>query len=405
MKKYIFITFSIVNVGGSQLYVRNKAAFLQEQGWDVDVFSATEGVTLIKDLECFQSLIIPDLRNAPQVLPYKLIAAIVDKIVGENLSEYTDFVIESHSTVFGLWGELAAKKARGKHLLYSVEETNHVINTSHLNFVKYKWEQRAFASIVNTSLSSFFEKYGILISSDKSYWLPAYCNNPVEDISSSFVLPDADYTICLFARLNKGFMLPSAKTIADYIVHNTQTTYNVVVIGGGERSDYRNLESVFEGLPNCHLLMTGHLFPIPYDFITKMDVVVSSAGCCWVTYNLGIVTISIDGHDYEPIGVIGETTKHSLFRVEEVPMELSDLLNSVLIDKKYNSSIKTFSPVKYDFSEHLYFIEKMTGLYQYFDVMGIYFQPLYLLTEKIKRTIYRLFGAKFYLKLSQVKRR
>ena len=43
MKKYIFFTGTLSNVGGGQIYIRNKKRFLESKGYDVYIFYAIDG--------------------------------------------------------------------------------------------------------------------------------------------------------------------------------------------------------------------------------------------------------------------------------------------------------------------------------------------------------------------------
>ena len=221
-----FAQGSIINAGGSQLYVRNKSEYLQKNGYNVYVFSATEGSVLIKGLKKYKPYIIHDLAYSPLVLSNMTINNVLNRISESVCFDKTETIVETHSIQFGLWGELLAEKKHAKHFLYSLEESNSLPNISFLEFTTYKWRQIAFAGIINRSLITFFNKYGITISDNQAYWLPAYCNNPVEDIPSNVDLVSDSVNICLMGRLNKGFMRPSAQAIADYIKTPANLTHS-----------------------------------------------------------------------------------------------------------------------------------------------------------------------------------
>ena len=155
MKNYIFITFSIINAGGSQLYVRNKSEYLQKNGYNVYVFSATEGSVLINGLKKYKPYIIHDLAYSPLVLSNMTINNVLNRISESVCFDKTETIVETHSIQFGLWGELLAEKIHAKHFLYSLEESNSLPNISFLEFTTYKWRQIAFAGIMKRSLITF----------------------------------------------------------------------------------------------------------------------------------------------------------------------------------------------------------------------------------------------------------
>ena len=87
MNTYVFLTFSIIGVGGSQIYTRNKALFLKEHGWNVVIVSALEGVILIEDLKLYESCIIPELRFRPHIYSKNVTETILKKISTEISTE------------------------------------------------------------------------------------------------------------------------------------------------------------------------------------------------------------------------------------------------------------------------------------------------------------------------------
>lgn len=400
MKNYIFITFSIINAGGSQLYVRNKSEYLEKNGYNVYVFSATEGLVLINGLKKYKPDIIHDLAYSPLVLSKKIVNEVLNRISGKICSKVSETIVETHSIQFGLWGEMLAEKIHAKHFLYSLEESNNLPNNKFIDFTTYKWKQIAFAGIMKRSLPMFFQKYGITITDNQAYWLPAYCSNPVEEIPSNIELPNGKINICLMGRLDKGFMRPSALAIADYVKANTSMSYNVVILGGGDESTEKDFVNIFSNISNANLILTGFLSPISYDFFSKMDVVITSAGCCSVAWKQGLVVISIDGKDFNPIGFFKRTTENSLFRTNEPKVPLQQFLDDVIVKHKYSKELHGFVPVTFDFKNHIDFIDNMKDCYSYYQVLEIPISYKLKVIENIKRILYKILGKKNYSNLS-----
>ena len=148
--------------------------------------------------------------------------------------------------------------------------------------------------------------------------------------------------------------------------------------------------------------MTGFLMPIPYSLLTKMDVVITSAGCCSTCRNVGVTVISIDGNDFSPIGIFGQTTQNSLFRTKEPAIPISTWLDDVIVDKKYSNHIVPFKPIEYDYSEHLSFTDQIDTSMGYFDVMRIHLDWEYILSRRIRRFIYKIIGVNLYTKISKL---
>ena len=67
-KTYVIFTGTIAGMGGAQLYVSNKASYLESQGWQVRIFSDRDAPILIPALEAHRDGIFPELHCWPQLL-------------------------------------------------------------------------------------------------------------------------------------------------------------------------------------------------------------------------------------------------------------------------------------------------------------------------------------------------
>ena len=60
---YIFLTSSVVSVGGAQLYISRKVDHLLSLGWEVHVFSVRHGEIVIENLKQYEQEINRMLNN------------------------------------------------------------------------------------------------------------------------------------------------------------------------------------------------------------------------------------------------------------------------------------------------------------------------------------------------------
>ena len=119
------------------------------------------------------------------------------------------------------------------------------------------------------------------------------------------------------------------------------------------------------------MLITGFLFPLPKAIFPLIDVFFGAAGSSWVVMKEGGISISIDVHDYQPIGVLGHTTNNSLLRsAEEPPIDLCKLLNEVLFDNMYQRT-EPLAIANLDYTPHFEFLSSSVQEKVYYDVFKI----------------------------------
>ena len=115
----------------------------------------------------------------------------------------------------------------------------------------------------------------------------------------------------------------------------------------------------------------------------------------------GIPTVSYDGNDFNPVGVLGRTTKHSLFRDDtELPLSLCSLFDEIIFTKNSSREASTHELNKPDFTSHDQFLKQMLKDKQYFS----FGNPKLGASEKKLAFMLRLIGAKAYAKLGKIKR-
>lgn len=371
---YIFLTHSIANIGGAEIYLRNKSNYLKKEGWKTYIFSCTKGDIIISDLKEYEKYIIPDLFIPPILFNKSTINNLVGKILGniESNDNVHNIIIESCNLYVALWGELIAEKLNAKHLIFSLQENDKIASEGLFDFLSFKFHRKELAGITPKSLQYLFKPF-FNIPPEQSYYLHAFCNNPVEDIDLTQLNHDkfhADYIIGNLGRLNKPYLNIAINDILDFTSKHKNLNFIVYLIGGCNKKNRieKKIKKKFDKSPNVRLIITGYIYPIPLSLIMKLDVALCSAGSVIVTSNLGIPTISYSSHDLQPLGVFGYTTHNSLYRDKEPIIGGSNLLNDILIKKMYTKNKCNFKPIEYDFSSHLDFINKSTTDKKYFQI-------------------------------------
>ena len=406
MKKFVFFASCIKDMGGAQMYHRNKCVYMQEQGWVVDLVSAQRGKVYIPELQKYD-LIIPEIGFDYYLFSRskreKIVKLLVDRIKD---NQYDEILIESSCIQESTWAEVVAKRCGAKHYCYILQEYNPINSHTIQEFVKFKHKRNELAGITPKSLYDMFLPFSP-ISKEESYWLPAYCNNVVEDIENELVERiqgmKHDFIVGCLSRLDKPFIMSALTDFLNY-TKDKNKQYILLLIGGAPAgSSYeKHILKFFEKVSNVTVVITGYLFPVPLKLLNLCDAIFTSAGSTWVCMGTGIPTISYDGNDFRPIGIIGRTTNNSLFRSEhEQVVELSALLNDILEQGIYIKEPSRLEMNKPDFSSHEVFLGKMFNEKEYFS-----FESFSLNKNDKKLSFFlRLFGAETYYNLGSMKKR
>lgn len=406
-KKYVILIPNITGMGGAQMYVRNKLIYMQENGWEVDLISAYSGKVYIENLIKYDYY-IPELIFCNYLFNRKKRSQIIDNVIKRIFDrKYVEIVIESTCIPTCTWGEEIAKKCNARHFCYLLQEDNTITSRILQKYFIFKYNRRELASITDNSIYDMFLPFApISLEQSIACQLPAFCNNVIEDIDSNWLKivenVSCDYKIGFLSRLDKPFVLPVLKDIINYVKIYSNKHFLLVLVGGttegkvGESQIY----NMFRHIPNVHLIITGLMFPIPTKLFDLFDVFLTSAGSAWVCMKSGIPTISIDGKDFKPIGILGRTTNHSLFRgMNEPPLNLQTLLRDILQEKKFEKCKPLFEESKLDFSIHERFLSNMLKEKVYY----IEENPMKSWSEKWMSIKLTLLGANNYIKINRYK--
>lgn len=375
MKKYVFFTFAVSGIGGTQIYVRNKLLFLQKNGWDVTVISTEPiGDICVKELRPFAEYAVPELAKNPFLLSRKKRDRIVKKIK-QWIGKADEIVIESNFTAVNVWGELVAKELGAKHFAYLIVEDYSLSDLRYMKFYDFKYERGELAGNTQYALPQLFEGYRS-IPEDKTGELTAVCYNVIEECESEHdaFITDADYHIGSIGRINKPFVTPMIAGVRAFAEKYPEKTIQIVLFGGSPNAeDITNVHAAIQGTPNVSIYVTGPIFPVPKHLLDKMDVFISSAGAARTSADAGYITITIDANDCEPIGILGYTTNDNVHRNPDIPHESTQtLLERILIEQEFSDSNPTITLSNPDFMEmfkdHMEYLTRSCKDKQYYNI-------------------------------------
>ena len=376
MKKYVFLTFAVAGIGGTQIYVRNKILFLKSLGWDVTVICTETGDdVIVKELIPYKGCSAPELIKNPFLFSKKERGAILDKFKGWIGDVYDEIVIETNIMPATPWGEMLAEQIRAKHFIFLIQEDYSLSDLRYMKFFDFKYQRGELAANTKYALKQLFEGYRT-IPDEKNGELLAVCYNVVEECESEHDtgIVEADYHIGSIGRVNKPFVLPMVKDIVSFADAHKEKTMQLVLFGGSpEKNDYADIYAAVNEAANLSVYITGPIFPVPRHLLVEMDVFVSSAGAARTSADEGFITIAIDANDYKPIGVVGYTTDEIVHRNPDLPHESTQrLLERILIDKEFDKKTATVAVSNPDymevFKEHMEYLERSADTLDYYDI-------------------------------------
>lgn len=335
---YIFITPSIVSIGGAELYVSNKMKHLQQMGWKVLVCSFSRGEVKIDNLKAF----IPYINRVAGIK--------YERTDNKTRHEYTKqfakykgarrVIIESHTTNLAYWAELVASEIHAVHLTFLLTETFPKLNSNQKNFFEKKYNQKMLygikpQSIANLMGNSFEYKDTLLLAMGGNYNV---VSPEIEyDIDE---LPNADYKILSLGRLNKPYVISMMESVSLFAQRNMQSQVLLTMLGGyGDEKIHDFSKKLESQHSNLKVAIMNEMNPIPQNIFLYHDAAIAVAGCATICSQQGLPTITIDANDHKGIGVLNETTNNNTLRVDEPALEVNDVLEDILVKKKYPKRI------------------------------------------------------------------
>lgn len=399
MKQYVFITPSLSNMGGAQMYIRNKILYLRNNNWRVDVVSSQGTNIIIPELLEFQSF-YPKLFFSPFYYTKKTQKNLIQSVISRlaiNKDTDDDVIIESHTIATSLWAEMIAQQIHSKHIVYLLNESIIVANQGTQSFLSFKYNRRELAGIKESSIRDMFAPFS-KIPLERSYYLSALSNNVEADIGCPFVnqidKTKYDFIIGLFSRLDKPFVMAAISSFLSFAESNKDKRFLLLLIGDAKESRiHKKLSNLMSEIPNVEFIVTGYLYPVPIRLLELADVFLSSAGSSRVCQRSGIPTITFDGRDSKPIGILGKTTQNSVFRDEtEEALDLQLLLKQVLVEKKFKRTLPQSNFGHPDYQNHMDFLTQSDKSQKYYEVGTIH-------VESVKEKMIKIIGPSAYYKL------
>lgn len=378
MKKFVFLTPAIGNFGGSQMYTANKAQYLEKHGWEVIVFyTAQYDNCKIPYLKQFNNNFVREfIHYEPKSLPSYVRKPIIEKIK-KTVGQADEIVIESHFLWLALWGEIIAKEIGARHIVNFLEEPVRDYTPNEYSFWEYKLKRWEFMNASEESLkrvfkNSFSQQY-LQYKNNMTY----PCSNVISyDLEYPIEMNEKGFRILSIGRLDKPYIEPMIEEIISFAKKHNDLSLILYFIGGSNNGEMEvSIPKRLESYDNIKCHMLGYTFPVPANLVHACDAGLASSNSVLVTANEGVPTISIDMNDNRAIGVYGYSTNRKLTRNEEPAIDISVILEDILIKGKYpKGQYKEEHSKEFEaaFDNEMNFIARSANNAGYYDILGMY---------------------------------
>ena len=363
MNYYLFLTPSIVSIGGAELYVARKVKHLREMGWYPIVFSFCKGDIKIEDLRGFNENIVAEFELKYSISNVRIRNGVL-KNVESKVKEACQIIVESHTTNLAYWGEYIASCLNATHLCYLLTETFPKLSNLEHVFFENKLKQNLLRGIVDLSVTKLFSdgnKYNVPR-------LPALGNiyNSIDDkISYDYsIYRNADFKILSLGRLNKPYIEEMLRAVYTFSKANPNRTINLTLLGGYFVDKIKAICEEVQCGSMVEIIHIDECNPIPANIFSYNDIAIAVAGCARICTDQNLPTITVDANDKKAIGVLDVTTNNTILRQSEEPQEIYDLIEDLLIKKKYSLHHKEQKPQCLDYSEHDRYFEVKQTVYR-----------------------------------------
>lgn len=340
-------------VGGVQCYVAAKANYLENNGWQVYVFSpglhSSKYPCPISYMNKFQKGgLVSWLGAPPFIFPKFMVSNTINKIarIIGKVNANDEIIIESHADVYSQWAEILAAKVQGKHFFYTLNEKyrGDRCYEKKMDFYLFKFQRKEILGVLST-FNRLFEGYLVVNQTDIAgdMWID---ESPVQDVYCECVekINKKDYNICYIGRGTKSYVPNILLDVSKFSLLHRDKQIQLLTVG--DMDSQRNLiKKIKLENPNLNIVELGFLHPIPKSIYSKVDVVIAGAGCARHSCEEGAMTIVADTETCKSNGLLGYDTMDAVYQDKDsVVTDFTEALERVFVRGVYKEMECKYPP-------------------------------------------------------------
>lgn len=347
MKHYVFFTYNVNLVGGTQWWVEEKARYLEQHGWKVTVFfpSRRNRKSIIPYLNKFRKGGTLLLEILPWECPKFFHRYMLNWM--KKTMEFCDgdeVIIESQESMMAPWAEMLAKEVEGKHCVFLVNEHFHrprQYYDCNIDFYLFKYAREELFGIQGRISRLFSKIDGMSIKNGYEFLLN---ENPVRDVHNknieSFVdfNKKFDWNICHVGRASKFYVTSFLRDFSTFVSNHADKNIHLILVGNTK--EISNEIELLRKYSNLVITTVGDLVPIPRVlFAVGVDVFVASSGSAKCIADEGALVIVGDAESDKTRGLLGYETTDSLYGTEHAHYMTFDIALERVLVQQINSGM------------------------------------------------------------------
>lgn len=408
-KSFCILTPQVAGMGGAQLYTIRRAKYLKQKGLNIVLLvSDTPDFPLKQQLECFEIIKISELVSPVFMFSYSYLNNLLN-IIAEKLEIFKhNLVIESHTLMISIWGELLAEKLKCKHIIYPLNERPitywEFINVK--EFFLWKLNRIEFIGPSVSSLRVVLSKY---YSNEKAYYSNIGFDPdelPVKSCPSfSELIEKNTFRIGTVSRLSKPYIEELIKSIKHLADKYPEKKITAIIAGDDpDKSIIDKFKKKYTQTGNLEIIFPGYIDQLGKDFFHNLDVFVGMATAAINSISSNCATITVDPITKKSSGFFGLTSKDTMFAERD---KLFSLFYWIEIAFTHPEILEEARKAGYEFFRSEYManvcMQKIEDLIAASDVSKTYWQfPQKYLSSKFLKCRYLIENSEFFKCLKKI---
>ena len=333
--KYLILG-QLGGIGGWQLYIDARTAYMKDRGYDVYLISISDE----KDIKLSRFInnkhfCLPEVHMPPASYTEKQRDSILARIyefIGEDDGSMT---IESTDMYLSMWGELIAKHYGARNYSYLLHSHFPQQNRYVQDFFLFKYNRDELAGMSELTLPELFNNHPDANKIEPKSLLatpmdPITDDNDIEAFTKEleeYKKKKAAFVIGYFGNLDKPHFIELCEFVENYVKTSKEHEFVFLSVGSSGKGNSEETQKKIESnTANCKVFNVPSMYPVPKKVFQIMDICLASWGSADISAKAGALTVRLlDDVTIIPQGILGLTiTDYKSPRTSETLIEIFD---------------------------------------------------------------------------------